>query len=475
MNDTFFLNPFAFVTETDAAFFLCSSTALQVRLGKNSRSFIERVSNGEPITLQELRGYLALNSIQEMLSKHILIRNEQLPLEGRYSRQIGFFSLMFPDYRAVQTQIEKANILLLGTGAIGSHVLWNLAAMGVRKISALDFDSVDETNLNRQLLYVPADIGKSKVETLCAKIAEFNPEIEITPINRKICSAADIEEFVKGKTMIVKAIDTPEQSTEWANAVCVKHGIPLVTGGFLDYLGVVGPIYLPGKSTCVACMRFGRATRVTGTGPTFAPLTTLISARISMCIFKIIAGATENIANRLFTYDTVTETWETVPVTAAQSCEVCGREADSPAAVKNNLNRTLWAYRGGVLTVVALAGVIRGFTGDRYIGVLVLLCLFLSVPMLNGMLKATPQELRLQIFITSCIYVLGNVIIAGLLNIRPYWHTFSISFDLAFRVIQRICLVAVQAGVAITLLLFLLNAMLFALKITQGEKDIWTT
>ena len=68
----------------------------------------------------------------------------------------------------------------LNGGGIGSHILWNLAAMGVKKITVVDFDVVDESNLNRQLMYARNDVGQIKVHVLCSKIREFNPEIEIT-------------------------------------------------------------------------------------------------------------------------------------------------------------------------------------------------------------------------------------------------------------------------------------------------------
>ncbi|AIS53345.1 UBA/THIF-type NAD/FAD binding protein [Thermoanaerobacter kivui] len=110
----------------------------------------------------------------------------------------------------------------VGAGAIGTHVLWNFVAMGIKKITVVDFDVVEESNLNRQLFYCYEDIGKYKVEVLAEKIKKLDPQVELIIYKEKISSVQDIEKYIANKTLVIKSFDTPENATEWVNEVCVN-------------------------------------------------------------------------------------------------------------------------------------------------------------------------------------------------------------------------------------------------------------
>jgi molybdopterin/thiamine biosynthesis adenylyltransferase len=474
VSETYWLNPFATVSELESGFMLCGSGRLQMKLAKEQLPFVELLVSGRPLARRELGRYVTDSRIEEMRRKHILLTDSLPPTTGRYSRQLGFFSLISENFEGCHSKVAQADILLLGAGAIGSHILWHLAAMGVRNITVVDYDVVEDTNLNRQLLYSTEDIGHSKVNVLCAKIAKFNPGINVVPVSQRISGPADIEEFLPGKTLVIKAIDTPEEATEWVNEVCVKHAIPFITGGFLDDVGVVGPIYLPGKSVCYACCRPGKLKRICGTGPTFAPLTGMISSLMAMCVFRIIAGTTATLANKIYTYNTFGDTWETHPLVGTQACKVCGRAADKqPQPAKNGLSG-LWGYRAAIVFLMILVGAIRSITHDQYVGVVMLSALFLSMPALDLLCGKKPEETRRQIFVISCIYSLIGLVIAGLLGNVP---TLSLptgwSLDSLFSLIEQVSLTVIEAAIGITCLFFLLITFMHALKTVTKERERW--
>jgi molybdopterin/thiamine biosynthesis adenylyltransferase len=475
MTDAYKLNPYATVAELKGGFLLGANARLQLTFPKQQRPLVELLVSGRPLTRQQLKRFVSDSRIEEMLQKHILLSDGIPSVAGRYSRQSGFFSLISDDFESYQSCLERAHILLLGAGAIGSHMLWHLAAMGVKKITVVDFDVVEDTNLNRQLLYSMEDIGLSKVEVLCQKIAKFNPEVEVIPINQRICGPSDVEKLMIGKTLIVKAIDTPEESTEWVNQVCVKHGLPFITGGFLGDVGVVGPIYLPGKSVCFDCCHpGGEVKRIAGAGPTFAPLTGIVSSLMAMCVFRIIVGATGTIVDKLFTYNVFSDTWETVPLAPARACKVCGRQPEpSPQPARKGVS-ALWYYRAAIFLLMMLVGVGRIVTHDQYIGMVLLSVLFLSMPVLDLLCGKKPEETRREIFVISCIYILGALLIVGLQGGLPtgdapqHW-----GFDAAFDLLGQFSLKIMEAAIGITCLFSLLVTFMHVLKSATGERERW--
>jgi molybdopterin/thiamine biosynthesis adenylyltransferase len=451
MNHVYHLNPFALVTENDEGFLIYATGHLQVRFAKRDRAFLDLLMSGEPLEESQITRYLAPSRLEELRRKHVLLEGKVPPLAGRYSRQLGFFSLLSDDHETYQARLEKADVLLLGAGGIGSHVLWNLAAMGAKRVTVVDFDVIEETNLNRQLMYSHDDIGKTKVHVLCEKIARFNPEIEVVAVEAKIESPADVERLMPGKTLVIKSIDTPEKSTEWVNEICVRHQVPFITGGFLDYIGVVGPVYVPGKSLCASCIGLGNVRRLRGTGPTFGPLCTTVSSMMSMVAFKIIVGATDHVVNKLHTFNTLTDTWEAMPLRATRSCHVCGRQPEAPAAPARNTDAAkAWAYRGAVALMMLIATAIRAVTHDQYIGILVFCMLLLSV-----------------------IYTVISLVITTVQNRAAMFGGTAAGFERFFQIVQQLATAVIQTAVTISFLFFILNAFMYAVRVAAKRKVEW--
>ena len=140
--------------------------------------------------------------------EHIL-RSEDL---DRFSRQISLFeSLGISPIEAekIQKKLQNSNVVILGLGGTGSYALHSLAAIGVGKITAVDFDKVELSNISRQMLYSEKDIGKLKTEVALEKIIKVNSSVEYNFINKKLETIEDIKEIIRGVDFVITQIDTP--------------------------------------------------------------------------------------------------------------------------------------------------------------------------------------------------------------------------------------------------------------------------
>lgn len=176
----------------------------------------------------------------------------------RWSRNIGFFAnycqINDNPYKH-QTQLKQIQVTLLGIGGLGSHILYDLAALGVYNIRAVDFDKIELSNLNRQILYAETDIGKNKTDVAQARMKDFFPENEFDFITKKLNNFNDMEEVIIGSDIVICVADKPRlEIQKWLNNACVKHNIPFLTGG-LDVNRAVLCTILPGKTGCIECWK----------------------------------------------------------------------------------------------------------------------------------------------------------------------------------------------------------------------------
>ena len=149
----------------------------------------------------------------------------------RYSKQ-----LLLPEIgKAGQEKLKNARVLVVGAGGLGCPVLQYLAAAGTGTIGIVDFDLVDETNLQRQVLYSVDDIGKSKVDAAAKNISRLNSYIELKTINNKLQTQNAIN-LISGYDIIVDCTDNFE-SRYLINDACVLLDKPFVYGGIHKFEG----------------------------------------------------------------------------------------------------------------------------------------------------------------------------------------------------------------------------------------------
>lgn len=149
-----------------------------------------------------------------------------------------------------QKQIQNSNILILGCGGIGSSIVWLLAGLGVKKMTIVDFDIIEASNLNRMFMFDKSDIGEKKVLVIKRKLQELYEDIEINVIDTKISSETHLSEICLQEkyNLIIKALDSPSIFPAWLDSVCKKNRLPYIGGITLRDRVMIGPTYIPNVS-----------------------------------------------------------------------------------------------------------------------------------------------------------------------------------------------------------------------------------
>lgn len=163
----------------------------------------------------------------------------------RYSRQLPIFG------KEGQKKISKTSVLVVGAGGLGSIVSTYLALAGFGKIIIVDSETVEESNLNRQLLYRDSDIGKRKAVIAAKRLKELNPSVEVVPIYERV-TKSNVEKIVSMADIVVDALDNWE-TRFLLNEACVRLGKPLIHAGVEKFYGQLITI-IPGKTPCLRCI-----------------------------------------------------------------------------------------------------------------------------------------------------------------------------------------------------------------------------
>jgi molybdopterin-synthase adenylyltransferase len=196
----------------------------------------------------------------------------------RYQRNAQFFSAI--DLRpgstgyGLQARLKAARVAMLGLGGVGSAAAASLAGCGVGSLHCIDYDSVELSNLNRQLLYTERDVGRSKVGAAVAHLRCRNSDITVTGTHTRLGGPDDIALAVKDCDAFLLCADHPglpgEGIEQWANAAAYACGIPWLT---TEYSGPKYSLacFIPGQTVCFWCLWTEQRQRQLSTGIRFDP------------------------------------------------------------------------------------------------------------------------------------------------------------------------------------------------------------
>jgi molybdopterin-synthase adenylyltransferase len=243
----------------------------------------------------------------------------------RYSRQ-----MMLPEIDAEgQLRLAEAKVLIIGLGGLGSAVSIYLTAAGVGELVLVDFDKVDLSNLQRQIVHSDKDIGRLKVESASDHLLALNPGVKLSLINHVLEGKA-LEQQVEAADVVVDATDNFK--TRFAiNEASVKTRTPLVSGAAIRFeaqLSVFNPT--DDKSPCYRCL-YGDNVAVEETcteNGVMSPLLGIVGSIQAAETMKLIMGIGKTLQGKLMLIDILNMEWHTATLPRNPECPICSGLSD---------------------------------------------------------------------------------------------------------------------------------------------------
>ena len=239
----------------------------------------------------------------------------------RYSRHILLDELGIEG----QQRLLASHALVIGAGGLGSPVALYLGTAGVGRLTLVDHDTVDVTNLQRQIAHNLARVGRPKAESARDTIAAINPDVRVTPLVER-ADAARLDELVQDADVVIDCSDN-FATRQAVNAACVAHRKPLVSGAAIGFDGQIS-VYDTRQpdAPCYACVFPPEATFeevACATMGVFAPLVGIIGTVQAAEALKLLAGIGLSLAGRLQMLDARAMEWTEIRLKRNPACPVC--------------------------------------------------------------------------------------------------------------------------------------------------------
>ena len=243
----------------------------------------------------------------------------------RYSRHILLDEIGIEG----QHRLLASHALVIGAGGLGSPVALYLGTAGVGRITLVDHDTVDLTNLQRQIAHGMDRIGQAKVKSAAKSIHAINPEVQVTAIAQR-ADATMLATLVAQADVVLDCSDN-FATRHAVNAACVTHRKPLVSGAAIGFDAQVS-VYdtRQPQHPCYACVFPPEAAFedvACATMGVFAPLVGIVGSLQAAEALKLLAGIGSSLAGRLQMLDARTMAWSEIRVDRQAGCAVCGHRA----------------------------------------------------------------------------------------------------------------------------------------------------
>lgn len=233
----------------------------------------------------------------------------------RYERQLPI------DGWGIETQekLKKARVFIAGTGGLGSPVLYYLAAAGVGNIKICDYDRIELSNLNRQILYSQKKLGSLKVDSAFNTIKNLNSNVDIIRIKDKL-TKKDADRIIGNVEIILDCLDNFE-TRHILNTISVKRGIPIIHAGISEISGQV-TFLSPPETPCLQCFIPGnieeRKEAVLGS------CAGVIGSIQATEAIKFLAGIGDNLKNKLLIWNGLNMRFRIIELLKDPRCKACG-------------------------------------------------------------------------------------------------------------------------------------------------------
>ena len=235
----------------------------------------------------------------------------------RYDRQIRYEGFGEDGQR----KLKASHVVVAGAGGIGCPASMYLACAGVGRITVIDHESVELSNLNRQVLHWEEDIGQRKAASAATKLGKLNPSIEVEPVTVEI-TGANARHLIRGASAVLDAMDSFE-TRAILNQACVSEGIPFIHGGVWGLCGQVTTI-VPGKTPCLACL-YPQKPEEQRPYPVFGVTPAMVAIIQVIEVVKVIAGFGRLLAGQMLYINEATMDFCFREVLKRSDCPVCGR------------------------------------------------------------------------------------------------------------------------------------------------------
>ncbi len=237
----------------------------------------------------------------------------------RYDRQMvirGFG-------REGQEKLKKAKVFIAGAGGLGSAVSTYLAVAGVGTIRIVDYDIVELSNLNRQILYWQDDIGRNKTDPASEKLKRLNPDIKIEAIKEMIIEA-NVSDLVADCDLIIDGMDNLP-TRQLLNKTALQKNIPFIHGAVYGFEGRAMTV-IPGETACLSCVYRAEVPR--GRCPAVGATPAIIGCIQATEAIKYILGIGELLKNKLLLYDGLNMNFTELNVKKDPECKLCGQPVE---------------------------------------------------------------------------------------------------------------------------------------------------
>ena len=279
------------------------------------------VSEGDQITIvPSIAGGVGTASLTEeaVLTETVTLSNDEI---HRYSRH-----LIMPEVGMEgQKRLKAASVLLIGAGGLGSPLGLYLAAAGVGRIGIVDFDVVDSTNLQRQLLHGTRDVGRAKLDSARERLADVNPHVEIETHEVRLTSDNALD-ILRRYDIIVDGTDN-FPTRYLVNDACVLLGKPNVYGSIFRFEGQAS-VFFAKEGPCYRCLF--REPPPPGLVPSCAEggvlgvLPGIIGSVQALETIKLILGKGDSLVGRLLLFDALSLEWRELKLRKDPECSICG-------------------------------------------------------------------------------------------------------------------------------------------------------
>jgi molybdopterin/thiamine biosynthesis adenylyltransferase len=242
-----------------------------------------------------------------MLTEDEVIRyTRQLPIKGCGTE--------------IQIKLKRSRVFVAGTGGLGSPLLFYLTAVGVGNLIICDFDKIELSNLNRQILHSETNINRQKVDSTYSTLMDRNRNISITRVYEKL-TRKNAERLIDNAELIIDCLDN-FQTRHILNEYSVKKGIPMIHAGVSEFQGQITFLHPP-KTACLACFYPQTPEKEKEPVPIIGATAGVLGSLQAIEAIKYLTGIGENLINRLLFWDGLEMRFESIMLSKNKKCKAC--------------------------------------------------------------------------------------------------------------------------------------------------------